>query len=131
MNKDKQTHKITNEQYLDAFRKAGGNYTLTAKYIEQAYGISYTRRSAFERAKNFPQEVNMVWLMRQDHSDAALLTYADDESNDIRLRVRIHLNQVNRATRYMLNYKPNAAALQQAQERPKGVFDINGQIVDF
>lgn len=54
----KQTHKLTDEQFLKALKKNKGRYGKTAKYIRQNYGIAYTRQAVRRRAKNFEGELS-------------------------------------------------------------------------
>lgn len=46
---------ITNEQFKEAFLVVGSNYAAIARYIEDNFGVSYTRAAAAYRAKRFPE----------------------------------------------------------------------------
>jgi hypothetical protein len=91
--------KITDEQFLETFYEQKGKYTGTAKALEKKYGVVYTRQAVYKRAKNFPKEAEQL---REDSSTYKLLPFADDEGNDIRLRIRIHTMFADQLTKYTL-----------------------------
>ena len=128
----KQTHKISDEQFRESFIENDGNYTKTAKAIERKYGITYTRQSAFERALNFPDVVKQMLELREQRCEEALLGFAGDESNEIKLRTRILIDEASRISRYrMLNMRLEAAKPLQPPAEPEGYFEIGGKEFRF
>lgn len=53
--KAKHNYKVTDEQFIEAYRAAEGSYTQTAKYIQEHFNIPYTKQSAQERAQKPPR----------------------------------------------------------------------------
>jgi hypothetical protein len=106
---EKYNYKVTDKQFLETFFENDGNYTNTAKALKRKYGVKYTKQSVYERAKKFPKEVEQLCELREDFCEGGLLTFADDEGNDIRLRTRIYINIMNRLSRYNLRRKAEAA----------------------
>jgi hypothetical protein len=90
MDNNKQTYKITDEEFKEAYSICKGNCALTALYIQENYNISYSRQAVYKRAKNFPELVLQDMVLFTDSCHAGLLTFADDEKNDVRLRARIY-----------------------------------------
>ncbi len=95
MDNTKQTYKITEEEFKEAYSICNGNCALTALYIRENYNMPYSRQAVYKRAKNFPELVLEDMLLFADSCEAGLLTFADDEKNDVRLRARIYMHLVN------------------------------------
>jgi hypothetical protein len=132
MTNNKQSYKITDEQFTETFMENNGSYTGTAKAIERKYGIPYTRQAVFARAKNLPEEVKQAIELSEELSDSALLKFAADENNDIRLRIRIHMHRQTLLSRYRLqNMKTEAAKSLQQQEEPEFCIDLGDKKVLF
>jgi hypothetical protein len=91
--------KITDEQFLETYYEQNGKYTGTAKALEKKYGVVYTRQAVYKRAKSFPEEAGQL---RENNRTCKLLPFADDEGNDLRLRLRIYTYLAEQLTRYTL-----------------------------
>ena len=128
---NKQTHKITDEQFKETYIENGGGCTKTAKAIEKKYGVTYTRQSVSERARNFPDLKEQALSFREEYSDNALLNFADDETVNIGQRIRIHINIANRLSKYRLLNLKLAAAKPAQEEEPEGIFEIDGKEFRF
>ncbi len=89
------THKLTDEEFLEAYIESKCSCSKTASYIMQHYNIYFTRQSVHRRAKKFPGARTQMMLLDLDQCDDKLLGFADDEKNDIRLRVRLYLHIQN------------------------------------
>jgi hypothetical protein len=89
------THKLTDEEFLDAYMECNGNCAETARYIMLNYNIYYTRQSVHERAKKFPEVKLQLQALLADRCEEGLIHFADDKQNDIRLRVRLYLHLQN------------------------------------
>jgi hypothetical protein len=132
MSNNKQSYKITDEQFTETFMENSGSYTETAKAIEKKYGIPYTRQAVFARAKNLPETVKEAIELSEELSDSALLKFAADENNDIRLRIRIHMHRQTLLSRYRLqNMKIEAVKSLQPQEEPEVIVDLGDKNVLF
>ncbi|HEX4046099.1 MAG TPA: hypothetical protein VHZ76_10595 [Gammaproteobacteria bacterium] len=92
---DQPTHKLTDEEFLEAYVECRCKCSKTARYITERYGLYYTRQSVHERAKKFPGAKMQLLLLDADQCDTNLIGFADDEKNDIRLRVRLYLHLQN------------------------------------
>jgi len=89
------THKLTDEEFLNAYMECNGNCAETARYIILNHNIYYTRQSAHERAKKFPEAKLKLKAFLADRCQAGLINFAEDTQNDIRLRVRLYLHLQN------------------------------------
>ncbi len=131
MSGDKKTHKITDEQFLETLKENDGSCTDTANAIQKKYGISYTRQSAHERAKKFPEVERQKIDLREEQNDQALLDYANDENVDIRLRIQIRQGAANRLCKYRLLSMKLDAAKPKPSSEPEGYFEIDGKEINF
>src|SRR5579863_9776903 len=95
MDNTKQTYKITDEEFKEAYSICKSNCALTAQYIQEHYNITYSWQAVYKRAKKFPDLVLDDLVLFADSCDAGLLTFANDEKNDVRLRVRIYMHLQN------------------------------------
>ena len=68
MEANKHNYKVTDEQFIEAYRACEGNYTQTAKYIQEHFKISYTKQSAQERAENHPEEFEKMMSIMDNES---------------------------------------------------------------
>lgn len=89
------THKLTDEEFLEAYVESRCRCSKTANYIMQRYNIYFTRQSVHERAKKFPGAKMQMMLLDVNDYDKRLLGFAEDKENDIRLRVRLYLHLQN------------------------------------
>ncbi len=85
----KQTHKVTDEEFLDALIETNGILTLTAKLIRQKYGVSYSRQAAHVRAKKFGEEMREIRESIVDYSEAWLVKCLTDEEGDLKVNTKI------------------------------------------
>lgn len=132
MSTNKQTHKITDDQFRETYLENHGSNAKTARAIEKKYGITYTRQSVQERALNFPDLRQRAIEMRLQHSEDALSDYADDDSLDKKSSIRIHTGIANRLSKFQLLYiKTEAAKSTQEPEPPEVCFEIDGKEITF
>src|SRR5580658_7069618 len=128
MSTDKKTHKLTDEQFIEAFRASEGNFSQTARYIEERFNISYTKQAARERALGNPQEFEALFSIMDNECSTSLMRFACDESNEVKLRGRFYaqvMNQLARRERMKIlaaKKKPEP----ESQPEPDEYFDING-----
>jgi hypothetical protein len=99
MSTHKQTHKLSDEQFLEAYRACEGNCAKTARYIHLHFNMYYTKQAVHSRAQYHPQEVVKFYRLLDNDSTTTLMKFADDESNDIRLRARLYIQIMNKADR--------------------------------
>jgi hypothetical protein len=116
--------KISDEQFIEAYMAANGSYTGTASYIQQNFDVPFTRQAAMKRAKRFPNLKRDVLELMENDFDDHLLKLADDETVDLRLRVRIYLQMKSQLNRVKMK-------VQTMKNERKGVFDIDGNIISF
>jgi len=128
MDKNKQTHKLTDEQFLEALREYNGIFVLVAKGIEAKYGITYTRHAVSQRAYNFMDELREIRGAIVDYSEGRLIKCINDDT-DIKLSVKV--------AQYMLNnlgkdrgYGKNGVD-RILHQQPEQVYDLDGEIIRF
>lgn len=85
----KQSHKVTDEEFLDALIETNGILTLTAKLIRQKYGISYSRQAAHVRAEKFRAELGEMRESILDYSEAWLVKCLTNEDGDLKVNTKI------------------------------------------
>lgn len=95
----KKTYKLSDEQFKEAYWQSNGNCALTALYILKNFNIPYSRQAVHKRAKNFPDLILADIAVLHEDCYTGLQNFADDEKNDIRLRVRIYLHMQKVADR--------------------------------
>jgi len=117
--------KITDEQFAEAFIICSGNFSETARYIQQTYGVHYTPQAVDDRLNKFPELVDRLNRLYANYCQSQVMSFADDATIDVRLRTRIYLQILNRLTRLMLmKYRIT-------RKVPEGVFDLNGYLLRF
>jgi hypothetical protein len=57
---EKYNNKLTDNEFFTILCENGGQYSLTAKAIQQRFGISYTRQAVFERAQKFADQLETL-----------------------------------------------------------------------
>ena len=100
MKKDKHNYKLTDAQFFEAYRACEGNYTQTAKYIQDNFKIHYTKQSVQERAENHPEEIEKMYGVMENESLTTIMDFASDITLDIKLRARLYVQvmiQINRS----------------------------------
>ncbi len=122
--------KITDDQFKEALMECHGIIPLTVQYIIKKYNVTYTKQSAYERAKNFPEVNDYIINMLDDHCSAKLIAFADDETGDIRLRARLYSQMINRIDRFRRT-KMLAATRGYLNRRPEQVYKLHGKIQHF
>jgi hypothetical protein len=123
--------KITDEQFIDAFNECHGNCALTAQYININYQIPYSRQAVHERARKFPRQVEDCLSLLDDYCEGKIITFAEDETGDIRLRARLYSQVrqgVHRIQRMVIQAKK--AGLMN-KPRPEQVYKIHNKIYRF
>ncbi len=129
---DKHNYKLTDAQFIEAYRASEGNYSQTAKYIREHFGIPYTKQSAQERAQNHPEEIEKMYSLMENESLTAIMDFARDITLDIKLRARLYVQvmiQINRRKRLKI-----MADRAKAKAKPpvrEGVFKFGNYILRF
>jgi hypothetical protein len=130
MSKNKQSYKITDEQFLEIYRENKGNCSLTAKAIEARYSITYTRQAVYLRALNHPDEMYHILSLFDDQCEERLINFADDEGNTVSLRTRIYIHIRNKLAKRLKIKKYTAESSDESQE-PEVYVDIDGKPFSF
>lgn len=88
MNKEKKkrTHKVTDEELLEALQANAGIFARTARYIEEKYGIQYGRSAVCRRAKKFKEELEQIREANIDLAEATLLELMECFDDKTKLR---------------------------------------------
>lgn len=129
MDDNKKTHKLTDEQFIDALRQCHGILSLVVTYVQQKHGISYTRQSVYERAKNFMDELKQIRETIIDLCEARLIKVVADDSADVRLAIKVALYLLNFLGRDRGYGKNGTDKVLHA--RPEQVYKIGGKIIRF
>jgi hypothetical protein len=133
MKKNKHNYKLTDEQFLEAYRACEGNCSQTSKYIQDHFKIPYSKQAVQDRAENFPDEVEKMYSLMDNQSITKIMTFADNENNDIKLRSRLYvqvLNQNSRRKRLKLQ-EAKANPKNKGEEEPDGYFQIGEYELHF
>jgi hypothetical protein len=127
----KHNYKLTDSQFIEAYRASEGNYSQTAKYIREHFNIPYTKQSAQERAMNHPEEIEQLLSIMDNESLTTIMNFADDITLDIKLRARMYvqvMHKINQRERLKIQV---AKAKQPVKAVPEGVFQFGDYILRF
>lgn len=133
MKTNKHNYKVTDEQFIEAFRACEGNYLQTAKYIQDNFNIPYTKQSVQERAEKYPEEFEKLLGQMDNESLTTIMNFACDTTLDVRLRARMYvqvLHQISRRKRLKMQ-EAKLKAKQPPKLEREGVFKIGDYIMRF
>ena len=77
--------KISDEAFLSILRENSGLYAVTAKAIEDKFGINYSRQAVRQRALEHPEEVADIEDEAKDIAEQGLKTLMQDQDARIKL----------------------------------------------
>jgi len=127
MENNKQSHKITDEQFLEALMESKGNCGLAAQIIQKKYNVTYSRQAVFLRAKNFNSDAFDILRLLDDHYEEYLIRFADDEVNNINLRTRIYIHLRNKVGKQIEKFEREMSKPKKRNQ----VYKIGGKILSF
>lgn len=133
MKKNKHNYKLTDEQFKEAYRACEGNFSQTSKYIQDHFRIPYSKQAVQDRAENFPELVEKMYGALDNESVTSVMQFATDDTNDIKLRARLHVQVMNKI-KHRERLKMQQARLltkQSAPDRPEAVWEVGSYILHF
>jgi hypothetical protein len=132
MKKNKHNYKLTDEQFLEAYRACEGNCSQASKYIQDHFKIPYSKQAVQDRAEKHPEEVEKMYSLMDNQSITRIMNFADNETNDIKLRARLYVQVLNQnSKRKRLRIMEAKAAKKKTEEEPEGYFQIDDYELHF
>lgn len=96
--------KVSDEMLLQALKVTGCRYAEAARYIGYTYGIKITRQAVWERAKNFPEEVEQMIEINLDDAEWRLKQLMDDPDPRVAFQaVKLYLTTIGRRRGYSIH----------------------------
>jgi hypothetical protein len=84
---EKYNYKVSDEEFLNALKQNFCLYSETARYINEKYGIAFSKQAVQQRAKKFEQEIRQYKDEIRDLAHRTIFE-AIKQDKDMKLRYR-------------------------------------------
>lgn len=94
--------KISDEQFLSILRENGGLLSMTARAIQERFGVKYTRQAVKDRCVKFHDELQDIYEENLDVAEDGLRTLMQTKNENVRMRaIELFLKTIGKKRGYV------------------------------